>query len=641
MKPSPHPPQRRALDHQVARTNLFGAGAALAVASLLLLLFQFMALRSTLLEDLQVQARIIGDNSSAALLFSDQRAGNEILAGLALSPAVLGAALVAPNGHTLSLFERRPGSPSLQQPISQEWKQLAGQGVVAAPRYRYSLLHLDVLEPVNANGGAIGTVLLRATLLPLYQRLASFAAFTLAVAIGSFALAWLMVARMRRAVRRAEDHLHFLAHVDPITALPNRNAFNARLATALAREPQVGLLLLDLDNFKVVNDTLGHNCGDDLLLMVAQRLLATLGSGDVVCRIGGDEFVVIVPPGQDDPRLDRIAAKVLTALAEPFQLEHHLLYVSASIGMSLFPDHAPDAEALIRCADTAMYYAKSQGKNGYECFVPAMEQRALKRMQLEANLRLALENDELSLHYQPQIDVLSGRMTGMEVLTRWTSATLGHVSPAEFIPVAEESGVIVPLGHWVLQTTCRQAALWRAAGLLDGIERIAVNLSACQTRDCDLMSDLEAILAETGLPPSLLELEITEGVLMDNVQANLKLMECIRAAGIQLSIDDFGTGYSSMAYLKRFPIDQLKIDRSFVKDVPGEGTPIATAIIAMAHSLNLSVVAEGVETIEQVEFLRKAGCDLMQGYYFARPMPPEQLESLLREQRQFLAAQPA
>ncbi|HJV02987.1 MAG TPA: EAL domain-containing protein [Burkholderiaceae bacterium] len=621
----------RALGRRVAHLNMLAAGAALALAGILLIVVQFIALRGALVDDLQVQARIVGSNSSAALLFQDRRAGAETLAGLAAAPNVHSAAIYGPDGALLASYQRLPAStvPAAGLPLP-------------APHHEFNARHVEVTEPVEANGARIGTVLIRATMAPLYRRLASFTGFTLVVAAGSYALAWLLVARMRRAVQRAEDHLHYLAHVDPITALPNRNAFNDKLATALEhadrQETSVVLLLLDLDNFKVVNDTLGHNSGDALLQMVARRLTDTLRSTDVICRIGGDEFVVIVEPHEDETEPDAVARKILQALAAPFQLEHHLLYVSASIGVNVYPQYAHDEQALMRGADTAMYYAKNSGKNDYETFKPEMEHLARKRLKLEANLRRALERNELSLHYQPQIDVRSGRMTGLEVLTRWTCPELGPVSPAEFIPVAEESGVIVPLGRWVLQTACRQAAAWYQAGLLDEISHVAVNLSACQTRDSDLMADVRAILGETGLPPALLELEITEGVLMENVHANLALMQQIQMAGIHLSIDDFGTGYSSMAYLKRFPIDQLKIDRSFVNDVPGDGAAIATAIIAMAHSLNLKVVAEGVETEQQVRFLREAGCDVMQGYYFAKPMAPELLERLLSERRQFLAA---
>jgi diguanylate cyclase (GGDEF)-like protein len=631
--PPPHMPNLSLrpgpLGSKVARSNMLMTGAALGVAGVLLVLFQFIALRATLLDDMQAQARMAGNNSAAALLFHDQRAASEMLAGLALSPAVDSAVILELNGYPLASYQRN--GAALPAPTAQ----------LQSERHHFSVTALEVLEPVSANGAEIGSVVLRATLAPLYRRLFGFAAFTLAVALASLALAWLLVARMRAAVRAAEQHLHYLAHVDPITGLPNRNEFNERLAVCLKRADRqstaVGLLLLDLDNFKVVNDTLGHNSGDLLLQLVAQRLRDTLRTHDAICRIGGDEFVVIIEAAEAAGEADTVARKILQALSEPFQIEHHLLHVSASIGVAAYPAHGDNAQSLMRGADTAMYYAKNLGKNAYQMFLPEMALRAHKRLKMEANLRRALQNDELSLHYQPQIDVNSGRMTGMEVLVRWTCAELGPVSPAEFIPVAEESGVIVPLGRWVLQTACRQAAIWYHAGLFEDIAHFAVNLSAAQTRDKGLMDQIMELLQETGLPASLLELEITEGVMMENVNANLELMARIQAAGIHLSIDDFGTGYSSMAYLKRFPVDQLKIDRSFVSGVPGEGAAIAHAIIAMAHSLNLSVVAEGVETERQLDFLREAGCDIMQGYYFAKPMPPAQLEQLLRERRQYIS----
>jgi len=608
---------RLALEQRIARSSLLGAAAALGLASLLLILFQFFTLRAALLEDLQVQARIIGSNSTAALLFSDQRAGAEILAALEASPSVSGAYILSARGEPLASYQRSKAAAALPQ---------------AAPGT--DLRFVDVHEEVQANGSVIGSATIRASLTPLYQRLAAFAAYTLLVAAGSYGLAWLLVRRMRHSVRQAERRLHHLAHVDPVTALPNRNAFNEQLARALEQCPRdggmVGLLLLDLDNFKVVNDTLGHDAGDLLLQQVAERLAPVLGSEDLLCRLGGDEFVLIVRLGQDGQLLEVRAENVLAALAAPFQLQRHQLHVSASIGTSVYPAHASDAQGLMRCADTAMYYAKNEGKNGYRHFQPEMELRALKRMQLEANLRRALANDELSLHYQPQVDVMTGRVTGVEVLARWTCLELGMVSPAEFIPVAEESGVIVPLGRWVLETACRQCAAWYADGLLEGIERIAVNLSACQVRDSDLLADVDIILADTGLPRHLLELEITEGVLMDNVETTLELMQQLNQRGIQLSVDDFGTGYSSLSYLKRFPIDQLKIDRSFIHDVPGEGEAIASAIIAMAHSLRLAVVAEGVENAAQLEFLHRIGCDTAQGYYFSRPLPAPQLEQWLQ-----------
>ena len=624
------PRQTRLIDKRVAMTSMLTAGVALGLASIMLIVFQFMALRSALVGDLQVQARIVGNNSSAVLLFEDRKAGDEILAGLALSPGVRNAVLYGRGGKLLALYQRA-GAVPLE----------AATPHLQAAHHHYGLDTVEVYEPAMVNGTAAGAVMIRATLAPLYQRLLSYAGFTLTVALSSFALAWMMVTRLRHAVRQAETHLHNLAHVDAVTTLPNRHHFNDRLAFALERADRlgsgVGLLLLDLDNFKLVNDTLGHNAGDALLKLVAQRLSSNLRGSDVIFRIGGDEFVVIVEQDGAAFELDSVARNILAALVAPFKLDSHELHVSASIGVSRYPRDARDAQTLTRSADTAMYHAKSKGKNGFELFLPEMDLRAQKRLSMEAHLRKALHNGALHLHYQPQIDVRSGCISGLEVLARWTCPELGEVSPVEFIPVAEESGVIVPLGHWVLDTACRQAASWHAAGLLDTIERVAVNLSAVQARQTSLMGDIDAILAYTGLPAGLLELEITEGVLMDNVHANLALLQRFRDAGIHLSIDDFGTGYSSMAYLRRFPINQIKIDRSFVHDVPGDGEPIVTAIIAMAHSLHLSVVAEGVETAEQVAFLREAGCNIMQGYYFARPMAAEQLTELLRERRQWHA----
>ncbi|SHG69387.1 bifunctional diguanylate cyclase/phosphodiesterase [Massilia sp. CF038] len=615
--------QAPGLGRRLTQTTIITAGAALLVASLALIAVQFVSLRAAMVDDLRVQARIIGTNSSAALMFGDERAGVETLAGLAASPPVVAASIFDARGATLAHYERA-GRITLQAPSAAQ----------ADSAYDVGARYIDVSEPVRVNNQHIGTIAIRASLDGLFARLLAYAVLTLAVALCSLALAWALVASMRRRVRKAEEHLHFLAHVDSVTTLPNRHEFNERLALALSEADRinatVGLLLLDLDNFKVVNDTLGHDCGDMLLKQVADRLLASLRQTDIICRIGGDEFVIIVEPAGDQGETEAVARKILAVLAAPFAVNGHQLYVSASIGVSIYPRDAGDARTLTRSADTAMYHAKNNGKNAFEVFQPAMEEKAQKRLKLEANLRRALEHDELELHYQPQIDLRSGRLVGVEVLARWHCAELGHVSPAEFIPVAEESGIIVPLGRWVLQHACRQAAAWRDAGLLDTIEHVAVNLSARQTRDDGLMHDIQAILRETGLPPRLLELEITEGVLMENVNANLDLLHGFQAAGIHLSIDDFGTGYSSMSYLKRFPIDQLKIDRSFVHDVPGDGEAIATAIIAMAHSLGMTVVAEGVETLEQLEFLRRAGCDIMQGYYFARPMPAAQLTDLLR-----------
>ena len=605
---------------RVARLNLLAAAAMLATASLLLILFQLFSLQESFQRNLHIQADMLAPAATQAMREDNRLAAQQLLAPLAAAPHVRQALLYSPYGTPFARYARS-----------------GNDAVPTAPR---NGLHLDYLDGSAAILKALpggGALYLRASLAPLYASLAQFAAFTVLVCLCAFGLTFLMVRRTRTAAQHAENHLHYLAHVDSVTQLPNRHEFNDALAYALARadrqDSSVGLLLLDLDNFKVVNDTLGHHCGDQLLKLVAERLVAILRGTDIICRIGGDEFVVIVEPADDASEMASVARKILAVLAAPFDLEGHQLYVSASIGVSLYPFDAQDVATLTRNADTAMYHAKHQGKNRYAVFKAEMELRAQRRLRMEANLRRALQNEELYLHYQPQIDLRSGRIVGVEALIRWNCREMGQLSPAEFIPVAEESGIIVDLGRWVLQSACRQAAVWCKAGLLDSLEHVAVNLSACQARDPGLMDDIRAILDETQLPHGLLELEITEGVLMDNIHANVELMRRLQETGIHLSIDDFGTGYSSMSYLKRLPIDQLKIDRSFVHDLPGEGEAIVTAIIAMAHSLHLKVVAEGVETLRQVEFLRTAGCDNVQGFFFARPMTAAQLTALLLERR--------
>ena len=605
---------------RISRLNLLAAAAMLAGASVLLVLFQWFTLQAALQRDLRIQSEMLAPAADRSLRQGDRLAAEQVLAPLAAAPHIGQALIYSPYGAPFARYARGDADAAPAAPrAGLQLDLLAGSA--------------SMLTPLP--GG--GALFLRASLAPQYRSLAQFAAFTLLVSLCAFGLTALLVRRTRLAAQHAENHLHYLAHVDPVTELPNRHEFNDALAYALARadrqDSSVGLLLLDLDNFKVVNDTLGHHCGDQLLKLVAGRLVAILRTTDIICRIGGDEFVVIVEPADDSSEMASVARKILAVLAEPFDLEGHQLYVSASIGVSLYPFDAKDVATLTRNADTAMYHAKHQGKNRYAVFQAEMELRAQRRLRMEANLRRALQNEELYLHYQPQIDLRSGRIVGVEALIRWHCREMGQLSPAEFIPVAEESGIIVDLGRWVLQSACRQAAAWCKAGLLDSLEHVAVNLSACQARDPGLMDDIRAILHETQLPHGLLELEITEGVLMDNVHANVELMRRLQDTGIHLSVDDFGTGYSSMSYLKRLPIDQLKIDRSFVRDLPGEGEAIVTAIIAMAHSLHLKVVAEGVETLQQVEFLRTAGCDNVQGYFFARPMTAAQLTALLLERR--------
>lgn len=609
------------LGHTQASRNLVIAGVTMVGASIIFIFSLFWVMRTELIEDGKVQAKIVSINSSAALQFGDQSAAWEILSALVVSPAITQAALSTAKGELLAQFQRTGAVPLLPPA-----EKLIRHG------HHFTLNHLDIVYPVTLDERVLGYVSLRFSLHQFYWRLAGYAALTLVVVVGALRSVFWFVSRMGKAVCNAEEHLQYLAHTDSITGLPNRHAFNERLSEAMRNADQggeLGLLLLDLDNFKTVNDTLGHQCGDDLLKLVANRLNAVSRSSDIVCRIGGDEFVVIMVRRSSNP-LDivSLSRRVLAMLADPFIVDTHEIFVTASVGTSMYPRDADDSQTLIRNADTAMYYAKRKGKNTFEVFNEEMDRRSQKRLLLERSLRKAIERDELTLHYQPQIAARDNRLMGVEALLRWQHVELGLICPSEFIPVAEESGLIVPLGKWVLKTACQQAVAWQKAG--HAPIKMAVNLSARQAKEASLMDDILEILAHTGLAPQFLELEITEGILMENVEDSIELLHKIQQVGINLSIDDFGTGYSSMAYLTRFPINQLKIDRSFVSAIPGDGEAIATAVIAMAHSLGLSVVAEGVETKEQMQFLLAAGCDAIQGYYFARPMPHEQIAALLR-----------
>jgi diguanylate cyclase (GGDEF)-like protein len=422
---------------------------------------------------------------------------------------------------------------------------------------------------------------------------------------------------------RAERDLEYLAYTDPVTGLPNRRctyeALESEIAKRRADGRRLGLLLLDLDNFKVVNDTAGHAAGDRLLRQVASVLRATVRPSDHVGRIGGDEFAVIASPLEHVADLERIAQCIIEGLRHPLQVEGLEVTATASIGASAYPEDALTMSELLSNSDAALYRAKANGRDNVAVFEPAMIQAAQRRAGLERDLRRHLEAGLLELAYQPQYACASSALVGVEALLRWPHPELGYVSPAEFIPVAEESGLIVELGKWVLGRACEDAAaLHRQTGVMLSM---AVNVSARQLRDPGFVRMVEATLARTGVRPDRLELELTESVLMEDLDAAVAFMQRVRALGVRLSIDDFGTGYSSLAYLQTFPINHLKIDRSFVRLLPQAGTTIASAVIGLAHGFNLTVVAEGVEQPEQLEWLRQAGCDFVQGYLLARPMP--------------------
>jgi len=424
--------------------------------------------------------------------------------------------------------------------------------------------------------------------------------------------------------KEAEARMQHIAQHDSLTGLPNRLALLMRLGQLLPEarrhEWKVGIMFIDLDRFKIINDTLGHQVGDELLREVACRLSSVVRETDFVARLGGDEFVVILPGIANPADTALVASKIVNALSTPIEAEGHELHTSPSIGISLFPDDGPDGDSILKNADTAMYHAKSAGRNNYQFFAADMNQIATERLDIERKLRHAISRNELALVYQPQFRADSSRPTGVEALLRWHHPTDGMISPDRFIPVAEETGMIVEIGDWVMLTACREMKHWIDNGLKP--LRVAVNVSARQLRRRDFCETVAGALAESGLPAELLELEITESSVMENPQEAIHILERIGRMGISLAIDDFGTGYSSLAYLKLFPIDHLKIDRSFVRDIEHDlnDRAIAFGTIALAHSLGLNVIAEGVETADQLELLRANGCDEVQGYLFSKPL---------------------
>jgi diguanylate cyclase (GGDEF)-like protein/PAS domain S-box-containing protein len=433
--------------------------------------------------------------------------------------------------------------------------------------------------------------------------------------------------------KRAEERIQYLATHDGLTGLPNRVMFsqllNAAIQSAHRYQRKFAVLFIDLDRFKVINDTLGHEAGDKLLQEIADRLRQSLRSSDTVARLGGDEFVLLVQEMADAEHAATVARKVLSTVIRPMVLTGQECRVTASIGIAMYPGDGEDEQSLMKNADIAMYHAKEEGKNNFQFHTGEVKSQSLARLTLETNLRHALEQNEFSLHYQAKLDFKTGAITGVEALLRWQNPQLGSIPPVQFIPLAEETGLIVPIGKWVLRTACAQNVAWQRQGLPPVC--MAVNLSARQFSDENLLGDIAAALKDSGMEPRLLELEITEGMVIHNPERAVQILTAIKQMGVRLAIDDFGTGYSSLGQLKNFPIDTLKVDRSFIREIPtdAEDKAITQAIIAMAKTLSLTVVAEGVETEAQANFLRENACDEMQGYYFSKPVHPDEFAALL------------
>lgn len=580
-----------------------------------LLSYQFLTLRQGLQADVGIHARMLAENISAPLMFGDREAANDVLHALLADPVLVDAVVHDAQGREFAAFHRDTTPAGFLESLAPQWFGPA-----------------SIRHPIVYRGRTLGSALLRAETGAIDTALRNYTAlFGLSWFAALLASAFLS-RRSRVRVALAEAELAHLAYTDPVTDLPNRRggqkALDAALRQARARGERVGLILIDLDNFKFVNDSAGHAAGDLLLRRVGDRLRAAARGSDVVSRFGGDEFIVIVAPLASSAQLTTVAAALMDGLRDPVQIDGAEVAVTASAGACVFPNDAASAEELICHADAALYDAKGDGRNRVSAFHPDMIRATQRRAQLERDLRRAIDCGGLTVVYQPQFAIGSGALVGAEALLRWQHPEHGHVGPDEFIPIAEDTGLIVEIGSWVLERACTDiAALDRLGG---AHLQIAVNVSARQFREPDFAHRVERILSRTGLAPARLELELTESVLMKDRSAAIGFMRAMRALGVRLSIDDFGTGYSSLSYLQSFPIDQLKIDRSFVRPLPAEGQVLVNAVIGLAHGFGLTVVAEGVEDEAQLAWLEQAGCDYVQGYLLGRPMPLAALQAQIR-----------
>ncbi len=610
------------LSSRLVVTGILAAGLALLTVVLALTGVDYWSTRASMLQDSRVEAAIVADNISAAVVFRDTSTANEMLGALRSSSMVISATVYDKDGVLFAHYarDRDPDFPTT----------LRATGLDGAAE-RAGWRMLEIARPVEASGTTWGTLYIRKSMAAVYMRLGIRFGTALLIAICVMAMATAMVLRSRAAVREAENRLHALAHTDAVTGTGNRHAFNERLAVELqgARGAgyRVALVYIDLDNFKTLNDTFGHAAGDGLLRQVARRLQSMVRSTDTISRLGGDEFALILRLDMDDAALEKYAQRIVSVFQAAYTEVGQQVNVTCSAGIATFPDDAMDMDALVSNADTAMYRAKEMGKNRCVRFDASMNLAVVRRQAIEQALRAELEQGTgLALHYQPLFAASDRALVGAEALLRWTHAELGSVSPLEAVSVAEDCGLIAPLGYWVMRTACRDAAQWKGGPPL----RVAVNISARQLGDPQFLERVMDILREEGLPAYLLEIELTETVLMENMEAGAHTLHRLSQLGIHLAIDDFGTGYSSLAYLRQLPMRRLKIDRSFVKDLPGQehSRAIVTAIVALAHGLGLQVTAEGVETQEQADYLVRQGCDVLQGYVFARPMPAPQFLAL-------------
>lgn len=614
------------LARALGRVNVVGLGIALLISSVVLLTYQAASLRETLADNARLQAAMVAENMAAPLIFHDIEAADEVLAHLSNLPYVESVTAFDPNGKRLTRYVR----PGLSV-----YEQNEGTGEDAQKRVSLSFKDVFVTVPVVQRGAQVGTIVLVATTEGMKSELIRYAGFLFAALACALWIASFVMSRTKVRAIKAERRLEYLALTDPLTDLANRRAFYDELGRCLRPiagvMPRVTLILVDLDDFKTVNDTLGHGAGDELLRAIAKTLRDAVRPQDLVSRIGGDEFAIVAIGGIDRAASRAIAEDVIKRLGRSFDVQGNLVSATVSVGFSRFPDDADDVASLVSSADIALYAAKSGGKNLAVEFRPKMTADAQRRATLERDLRDALDTGALDIAYQPQFDCRTGRLVAAEALARWNHPLQGAISPAEFVSIAENSELIVSLGRWVLRRACQDAVRWNVDATIP--ISVAVNVSARQLQHQTFGAEVMGALQDSGLPPHLLELELTESLLMANLAVAIEVMKMLRGHGVRLSIDDFGTGYSSLSYLQSLPLNQLKIDRSFVKALPRSGQPIVTAIISMAHSFGLTVVAEGVEYPAQLAWLCDGGCDFVQGYLTGRPTNHAGLVRALSEEK--------
>ncbi|WP_296448580.1 putative bifunctional diguanylate cyclase/phosphodiesterase [Rhodoferax sp. UBA5149] len=608
------------------RLSLLSTGLALLIAFVLLMVHQYVVGRQQMLEELHTEAAIIGANSAAALVFDDPKAAQETIGAVRLTPRISGGALYRADGVRLA----SAGEWRFPLRLTLDGGEDSHQLMDVPTSTSYAMAGGFLREDIRVEGSQVGTLLLHVSFSSLYWRMLEYALGVLGIATVALTLAYRLTRGLRRRMVRAEEQLEQLAFYDQVTGLPNRRLFERELRQTLARlareRTRAALLFIDVDDFKKVNDSFGHEVGDKVLRMIGERMAAVLRSTDVVARLGGDEFGAILYGIEDSENVATVARLMIEAIAKPFPTEPTPSHVGLSIGVALLPADGDDPALLLRCADMAMFVAKTRGKNGFQFFSEEIDARVRGDLQLEVGLRQALDEGGRGLWvaYQPQLCAQTRRLIGVEALVRWRQADGRLIAPVEFIPVAEKTGLISELGDWVLSQVCRDLALMRASGV--DLPKVSVNVSPRQLlRGSSVVERFCETVARFGEPADRFEFELTENALMG--EGASVVLDAFRAAGFLLSIDDFGTGYSSLGYLKRFQVGALKIDQSFVRDLPedAENAAIVSAVIQMARALNIMVVAEGVETQAQAEFLGACGCHILQGYLLGRPMPAAEL----------------